>query len=215
MNPGAVLAVVAHPTPQSFTAALLDAALGAIRSADDTADTSPAITIHDLYAEGFNPVLTAEEIRRSFPFDELTQAHVAGLKNSRLIVVAHPDWWGGPPAILKGWVDRVFRAEVAYEVDRLRGEARGLLAGHSLLVLVPTQAPAPEASAADAGGAGNTEGAGGPVHFWSQSVARYAGMDACRVEMFYDIRSSTLRTRKKYLERAGTIAKAMFLGEDR
>ncbi len=193
MNPDAVLGILAHPTPHSFTAALLDAALEAVRSAEG--ESAASITVHDLYAEAFPAVLSAEELRRNFPFDELTQAHVVALKAARFIVIAHPDWWGGPPAILKGWVERVFRAEVAYEVDREKSIARGLLGGRSLLVLVPT-----ETSAA------------GLVHFWTESVASYAGMDSCVVEVFSGMRSSTMRTRKKYLERAGNIAEAMFLG---
>ena len=46
--------------------------------------------------------------------DELLAAHQREIREADGIIVIHPNWWGQPPAIMKGWVDRVLRVGVAY-----------------------------------------------------------------------------------------------------
>ena len=70
---------------------------------------------HDLYAERPDPVLSGAEIARRMSIDPQIQLYARELRQSDLLVVVHPDWWGGPPALLKGWVDRVFRPGVGYD----------------------------------------------------------------------------------------------------
>jgi putative NADPH-quinone reductase len=74
-----------------------------------------SIDYHDLYREHPDPLLSEEEIARRATFDPLIQQYGREIQNAELLVVVHPDWWGGPPALMKGWVERVFRAGVAYE----------------------------------------------------------------------------------------------------
>jgi putative NADPH-quinone reductase len=74
------------------------------------------VIMHDLYKEGFDPVLGAPELARSYSLDDLVQVHCRELAACDGLLVFHPDWWGQPPAILKGWLDRVFRQGVAYEL---------------------------------------------------------------------------------------------------
>jgi putative NADPH-quinone reductase len=60
------------------------------------------------------------------------------------IVIVHPNWWGQPPAILKGWIDRVLRAGVAYrfaEGDQGEGVPVGLLRAHAALVFNTANTP--------------------------------------------------------------------------
>ena len=75
------------------------------------------VTLHDLYKEGFDPVLGAPELARSYSLDGMVQVHCQELAETDGLLIFHPDWWGQPPAVLKGWIDRVFRQGVAYSYD--------------------------------------------------------------------------------------------------
>ena len=60
-------------------------------------------------------MLTGPEYRRGVSFDEQVVRHTKELDACGGLVFVHPEWWGQPPALLKGWVDRVLRPGVAYE----------------------------------------------------------------------------------------------------
>ncbi len=80
-------------------------------------NTGNIVAFHDLYEENFNPILSSEEIKRKFSFDEDIQRYSFELTEADHIIFIHPDWWGQMPAILKGWLDRVFRQGTAFEYD--------------------------------------------------------------------------------------------------
>lgn len=107
-----VLVVYCHPLDDSFIAAARDRALAGL------ADTDATVRFHDLYAEGFSPELTADEHRnhvRPGVADEL-QTYADDLRWADTLVFVYPTWWSGQPAMLKGWIDRVFAAGVAWEL---------------------------------------------------------------------------------------------------
>jgi NAD(P)H dehydrogenase (quinone) len=134
-NPVKVLLVISHPDTGSFTHAAAAAARAALEGLGHT------VIPHDLYAEGWDPVMPASELARGISLDEGVQRHAAELESSGGLLVVHPDWWGQAPAILKGWVDRVFRPGVAYEYEgeEFREKTRiPLLTGKTGLVLCPT-----------------------------------------------------------------------------
>ena len=71
--------------------------------------------LRDLYAEKFDPVMPFGE--EKLPIEELpqpVQKEIRLVREACGFVFVHPNWWGTPPAILKGWIDRVFRAGFAY-----------------------------------------------------------------------------------------------------
>lgn len=121
-----VLLVYAHPEPTSFTAALKDTARDALIAAGHH------VEISDLYAEGFNPVAgrhdfnTVHDAKRFHYQNEQGHAHINGgfasdlareqqrVLKADMIVWVFPIWWGGVPAILKGWFDRVMAFGFAY-----------------------------------------------------------------------------------------------------
>jgi putative NADPH-quinone reductase len=70
--------------------------------------------LHDLYAESFNPVQPVPENANFRSDDRLVEQHCQHLQAADLILVFHPNWWSQPPAIMKGWIDRVFRLDTAY-----------------------------------------------------------------------------------------------------
>jgi len=106
-----IVEILCHPRPGSFNLALAATARQTLQS------MGHEVLLHDLYREGFDPVLAAPELARSISLDSLVQTHCSELSASDGLLVFHPDWWGQPPAMLKGWVDRVFRQGVAYDND--------------------------------------------------------------------------------------------------
>jgi NAD(P)H dehydrogenase (quinone) len=98
--------------------------------------------MHDLYRMGFNPVLTAEELepvrkRRETPSD-VAQAQAA-VAAADAIAVIYPLWWATMPAMLKGYIDRVFARDFAYEGSG--GDTRGLLSGKQCVLITLSGSP--------------------------------------------------------------------------
>lgn len=114
------LLVYCHPVPESFNAAVRDAAMRGLERAGYEID------LLDLYAEGFDPAMSAEE-RRNYHTPEINclkvADHLARVKNADALVLVFPTWWYGPPAMLKGWLDRVL---VPHETFGMPGTMRGL-----------------------------------------------------------------------------------------
>lgn len=100
-----VLVVYCHPNPESFTAAVRDRALAALGHAGHET------RLIDLYAMGFDPVMgAAERAAYHTPGDNERPVaeHLAALRWAEALIFVHPTWWYGPPAMLKGWLDRVW-----------------------------------------------------------------------------------------------------------
>ena len=126
-----ILVVLAHPDKNSFNHAIAGKVLDTLAKAGHKA------IFHDLYAEGFNPILPAAEIPAEGQVDGEILTHCEQVASAEGIVIIHPNWWGQPPAILKGWVDRVIRPGVAYrflEGDIGEGVPVGLLQAKTALV---------------------------------------------------------------------------------
>jgi putative NADPH-quinone reductase len=119
-----VLLILAHPKPGSFNHAIAKAAIRTLQQ------NGHQTVFHDLYQESFDPILGFEEIPKEAPLDYIIQRHCQEIASAEGIIVVHPNWWGMPPAILKGWVDRIIRPGLAYEFlegDSGEGVPRGLL----------------------------------------------------------------------------------------
>lgn len=109
-----ILVLYAHPDPESYVAALLRASLDALTRAGHEAD------LCDLYAEGFDPVLSLEERRgyHAVPGNRApVEAHVERLTRAEGLLLVHPVWNFGYPAILKGYLDRVFLPGVSFRIE--------------------------------------------------------------------------------------------------
>lgn len=156
-------------------------------------------TLVDLYAEHFDPVMPAEELPRKFSFDDATLHYQEAIKEAVRIVFVHPDWWGGPPAIMKGFIDRVFRPGVAYgfrEADFRDENAHGLFAGKRVDVLITTDATPPPL--------GKTED-WPPAQVWKQNVLEFCGVQDARIHVFWNLRRSSYAERKAWLEGVGKL----------
>ncbi len=106
------LIVYCHPRPEgSFNAAVRDVVV------DKLAAAGAEVRINDLYARGFQPVLTPDEWTGYLH----SPANQAGLSRDvddirwcDTLIFVYPTWWYGLPAILKGWLDRALLPEVAF-----------------------------------------------------------------------------------------------------
>lgn len=105
------LIIYAHPNPASFTAALRDSIVDAHR------ELGNEVRVRDLYAMRFDPVFSGPELgavfggQGSFGDAREEQEHLLWADH---IVLVYPIWWLDRPAILKGYIDRVFVNGVAF-----------------------------------------------------------------------------------------------------
>ncbi|OZC41629.1 NADPH:quinone reductase [Rhodococcus sp. WWJCD1] len=146
-----ILWVYAHPEARSLNGSLRDAALKRLRADGHTVEQS------DLYAMQWNPVVTAED----YAHDPTERFQVATASSTALaagtlapdivaeqqkllradaVVLQFPLWWFSMPAIMKGWVDRVFVEGFGYGIRASDGSTRrygdGMLAGQRAMVVV-------------------------------------------------------------------------------
>jgi putative NADPH-quinone reductase len=193
-----VLILHCHPRPGSFTQALARAVSEAVRAVG----LEPNLI--DLYREGFDPVLNEAELERKFSFDPVVQRHTALLRESKGIAVIHPDWWGQPPALLKGWLDRVLRPGVAYDFvgpDFERKQHQGLLQGLWGLTIVTSDRP------------DSVDTSSHPLRtLWEDSVFEYCGIKSRQVFILGPIRESTLKTRRRWLTETGEWVRTLAKG---
>jgi putative NADPH-quinone reductase len=126
-----VLLIVAHPNKASFNHAI------AMTCSQVLADHGHEVIFHDLYEEHFSPMVSSGELARDAGLPAEIKRHCDEVSQADGIIIVHPNWWGQPPAILKGWVDRVLRPGVAYEFlegDKGEGVPRGLLKASCAIV---------------------------------------------------------------------------------
>lgn len=123
-----ILVVYCHPVPTSYAAALRDRALAALaRAGHET-------RLLDLYREGFDPVMSPLERERYLTDGEANiagvQPHVDALRWAEGLLFVFPTWYFGPPAMLKGWLERTWLPGVAFRVPRFKGDRQGPLMQH-------------------------------------------------------------------------------------
>lgn len=128
------LVVYCHPQDDSLVAAARDRVMAGLRAAG--ADTR----LTDLYAVGFEPAFTADEHASHLlrGTDRSLTDHVADLQWCDTLVLVYPTWWAGQPAMLKGWIDRVWVNGVAWELPDGTNRLRPLLRNVRRLVVVTT-----------------------------------------------------------------------------
>jgi putative NADPH-quinone reductase len=106
--------IYCHPLPESFHAAIRAEALAGLKEAGHTVD------LCDLYAEKFDPVMSEQE-RRDYHDLAKNQSRVTGyvrrLREADALICQFPVWSFGPPAMLKGWMDRLLMPGVAFDLS--------------------------------------------------------------------------------------------------
>lgn len=193
-----VSVILGHPDPKSFNHALAKTAVDTLRG------MGVEVSFHDLQAEGFDPVLPAAEAARDAALPPLVALHCQEICQADGLVIIHPNWWGQPPAVLKGWVDRVLRPGVAYEFlpgDGGEGVPVGLLRPMTALVLNTANTPAVRELAVF----------GDPLErIWADCILSFCGVKKVVRRMFGVICTSTDEQRKAWLAEAAGLVRREF-----
>lgn len=180
--------ILAHPSNGSFNHAIAETAAKTLR------DAGHEVCYHDLYAEGFDPILPFDEIPKGAKLAPLVETHCAEIASADGIIIVHPNWWGMPPAILKGWVDRVIRPGVAYgfvEGDTGEGVPVGLLKARFALVFNTSNTEANR----------EREAFGDPLEtLWKNCIFGLCGVNNFRRRMFGVVVTSSLEERAEWLK---------------
>lgn len=179
--------ILGHPKTGSFNHAIAEAAVKSLEN------NGHEVFFHDLYAEEFNPILSHEEITQNGKVDQIIQKYCEEISLSGGIIIVHPNWWGQPPAILKGWIDRVIRPGVAYEFlegDSGEGIPIGLLKAKTVLVFNTSNTPEKR----------EEEVFGDPLEqLWNNCIFNLCGVKYFYRTMYRIIITSTCKQRKQWL----------------
>jgi NAD(P)H dehydrogenase (quinone) len=193
-----ILVVLGHPDPNSFNHALAEGVRDALRR------DGHAVIFRDLCAENFDPLLPADEIPESAPLPAAIQRHCDELKTADGIVIVHPNWWGQPPAALKGWIDRVIRPGVAYrfvEGDNGEGVPVGLLKAKAAVVLNTSNTPDAREQAAF----------GDPLEaIWKRCIFDLCGVRNFHRRTFNVVVAATPERRRAWLAEAAELCRSVF-----
>jgi putative NADPH-quinone reductase len=129
-----VLVVYGHPDSTSLAAAVHERAVFALTASGHDVD------VVDLYGEGFDPRLNEAEWSGAAPArdDVVLSRHIVLLQAAEALVFVYPTWWGGPPAMVKGWLDRVWVEGVAFRRVAGSNRPRARLTNIRRLVVVTT-----------------------------------------------------------------------------
>ena len=193
-----ILIVLAHPDPGSFNHAIADTCY------ERLIKQGHIVVLHDLYAEKFDPILNKPEIPKDGRVDAMVKMHCVELVNSNAIIIIHPNWWGQPPAILKGWIDRVIRPGVAYafeEGDDGEGIPEGLLQAEIAIVF----------NTSNTSETREIEVFKDPLEtLWKNCIFDLCGVKKFYRKMFRVMVTSTVEQRKAWLTEAEAIMDGYF-----
>ena len=180
--------ILAHPSPASFHHAIAWTTLAELER------LGHAVILHDLYAEAFDPILPAAEIAEDAALPQVIARHCAEIAAADGIIIVHPNWWGQPPALLKGWIDRVLRPGVTYRFldgDNGEGVPVGLLRAQAALVF----------NTSNTTEARENTIFGDPLdNLWKTCIFEFCGVPVVRREMFRVVVTSSEEQRREWLQ---------------
>jgi putative NADPH-quinone reductase len=180
--------ILGHPGKGSFNHAIANTVVETLLT------NGHEVFFHDLYEENFDPIISIQEIPKGASLEKVIEKHCNEISTADGIVIIHPNWWGQPPAILKGWVDRVVRPGVAYEFeedDNGEGIPIGLLRAETALVFNTSNTPKER----------ELQIFGDPLEIlWKNCIFDFCGVKNFYRKMFGVIVASKLEERQGWLE---------------
>lgn len=183
--------ILGHPNTESLNHAIAATAVDLLKR------NGHNVYFHDLYKENFAPLLLSGEIPKDVLLPPDISRHCDEISNAEGIVVIHPNWWGQPPAILKGWIDRVLRPGVAYEFmegDVGEGVPNGLLKANAAVVFNTSNTETNR----------ENEAFGDPLEIiWKNCIFNLCGVTNFYRRMFNIVVASTEEQRKEWLMEVG------------
>ncbi len=189
-----VLIVLGHPDNRSFNHAIAKACKTQIES------NGHSVFFHDLYAENFSPLHHIDNTNSDSTVDAEIHTHCSQLADSDGIIVIHPNWWGQPPAIIKGWIDRVLMQGIAYdfvENDEGAHVPVGLLKAKIGLVLNTSNTP-------------NDIGDDPLDSIWKNRVFNFCGVDQVERRNFCVVKDSDENQRSLWLSEVQSMINSYF-----
>ncbi len=193
-----ILVILAHPYEKSFNHAIYEKVLKTLK------EKGHHIFAHNIYKEGFDPLLEGNELVNGETSDSLVIQHRKEIQTANGIIIIHPNWWGQPPAILKGWIDRVLRSGVAYEFeegDDGSGVPDGLLKAEIAMVFNTSNTPEER----------EMEVFGDPLeNIWKSCIFDFCGIKNFHRKIFRIVASSTIEKRKRWLNEVQEIIDTYF-----
>jgi len=193
-----VLVILGHPNTSSFNNAIANTVVNRLKVLAHT------VVYHDLYNENFDAIVKSVELERKSELEILIQKHCNELQNADAIIIIHPNWWGQPPAILKGWIDRVIRPGVAYrflEGDSGEGVPIGLLKAKFAIVI----------NTSDTEEKREKDLFGYPLEtIWKNCIFNFCGVTNFHRKTFRAIVNSTLEQRQLWLNETKNLIDQLF-----
>lgn len=192
-----VVVIVAHPRQGSFNHAIARTVQTRLQA------HGHEVSFRDLYQENFDPLFQLNEFDQGFADPRLTP-YLDEVVAADAFVIVHPNWWGQPPAILKGWIDRVLRSGVTYEfapgVDAT-GVPTGLLHAQFAIVFNTSNTPPAREIAVF----------GDPLEtLWRNCIFQFCGVNRVFRRTFSTIAGSSESQRMAWLEEVGGIIDTEF-----
>jgi putative NADPH-quinone reductase len=194
--------ILAHPDHGSFNHAIARTVV------EQLENNGHSVLFHDLYEEDFDPLLAGKEIPDDAPLPQVIRGYCEEIAETEGIIIVHPNWWGQPPAILKGWTDRVIRPGIAYEFlegDSGEGIPKGLLRTKAAIVF-NTSNTEPERERSVFGDPLET--------IWKNCVFGLCGVHVFYRRTFSVIITSTEAQRRQWLDEVKAMIDSMFPNEE-
>jgi putative NADPH-quinone reductase len=188
-----VFVLIGHQKQGSFCHAIAAAAMEELEAAGHK------VVYHDLYAERFDAILPHDEIPKGAPLDPVVAQHCQEVTAADGYVIVHPNWWAMPPAILKGWLDRVLRQGVGYQFGP--GGVEPLLTGKRAVVLSTSNTPRDD----------ELRLYGDPLeNLWKACIFKMCGVDDFFRRNFEPVIMSTPEQREQWLAEVRAMIRERF-----
>lgn len=182
------LVILGHPHKGSFNHAIANKCVVTLK------DMGFNTIFHDLYCEKFNPVIDYSEICDKANIMKDIEQYCDEIMHTDILIFIHPNWWGQPPAILKGWIDRVLRAGLTYkfqEGDNGEGVPIGLLQCKTAFVFNTSNTKKER----------EQEVFGDPLQrIWEDCILKFCGVHTVYRNMFETIVTSSDEERSNWLD---------------
>jgi len=185
------LVVYAHPNPKSFNHSILETLVEGLKNKGNE------VEVRDLYALEFNPILTARDLAAihegKTPAAIRTEQEF--IEKADVLFFVYPIWWSGMPAILKGYIDKIFAYNFAYRFGQQAAE--GLLKDKKVVVI----------NTAGAMQSAYEQGMDKALEVTTDyGIFGFCGIEIFKHQYFYAVMMVDDATRKNYLNEVNQIA---------
>ncbi len=207
------LVVLAHPNPSSFNAAVKEKTISSIQ------ECGHSVEVSDLYQMNWNAVAgkndfkqhlnsaeihLIEEQQNSFKndfYEDDVKKEMEKLKRADYLIFIFPLWWASCPAILKGWIDRVFSCDFAWGMKNIFH--KGLMLGKRAVIFTTAGGDEGEYSVDGDQQATLTQSLS---HIHRGSFA-FCGFDVLPIHAIFEVEECKEEVRREFLEKIGDIVK--------